>query len=240
MHRHDVSEQTVKRYRDRSFTRVTGSFDFQYNMIGVGDVLLSTPPTLRAKNTNYPLLNTTFRLQNTANLHRTKRRLLTGFLAERRRYGSPLVTPRIYQTRGFSLSLPKACNMFFGVSVGCFFAIAFALACLKDRLGNSSPLPQDKCVNFRLDDSQRVYFTGNGQKGSVGPRGLPGKEGPKGARGERGLPGTTGDRGEKGSKGDNSGIGPIQSRLTAAEQRISELIALTQNDTEQLKKNKHS
>ena len=126
--------------------------------------------------------------------------------------------------------------MFFGtgVSVGRFFAIAFALACLKARLGNSSPLPQDKCVNFRLDDSQRVYFTGNGQKGSVGPRGLPGKEGPRGVRGERGLPGTTGDRGGKGSKGDNSGIGPIQSRLTAAEQRISELIALTQNNSRRL------
>ena len=124
--------------------------------------------------------------------------------------------------------------MFFGVSVGRFFAIVFALACLKDRLGNSSPLPQDKCVNFRLDDSQRVYFTGNGQKGSVGPRGLSGKEGPKGARGERGLSGTTADRGEKGSKGDNSGIGHIQSRLTAAEQRISELIALTQNNSRRI------
>ena len=114
-------------------------------------------------------------------------------------------------------------------SVGRWLATALTLACLKARLSYSSPLPQDKCVNFKLDDSQRVYFTGSGEKGSIGPRGWPGKAGPRGERGDRGVPGVAGARGEKGSKGENSGMGDLQSRLTAVEQRISDLIALTQN-----------
>ena len=47
--------------------------------------------------------------------------------------------------------------------------------------------PSDKCVNIRLNDSQRIYLTGSGLKGSIGPRGLPGKIGPKGEEGEQGL-----------------------------------------------------
>ena len=117
----------------------------------------------------------------------------------------------------------------FSYSVGRWLATALTLACLKGRLSYSSPSPQDNCVNFRLDGSQRVYFTGSGEKGSIGPRGLPGKTGPRGDRGDRGVPGTVGTRGEKGSKGDSSGIGDLQSRLTAAEQRISHLMALIQN-----------
>ena len=58
---------------------------------------------------------------------------------------------------------------------------------------------------------------------------MTGKAGPRGDKGDRGVPGTIGTRGENGSKGDSSGIGDLQSRLTAAEQRISHLIALTQN-----------
>ena len=110
-------------------------------------------------------------------------------------------------------------------SVGRWFATALALACLKARSSYSSPSPQDKCVNFRLDDSQRVYFTGSGERGSIGPRGLPGKAGPRGEKGDRGVPGVVGG---KGSKGDDSGIGDIQIRLTAAEQHISDLTALIQ------------
>ena len=120
----------------------------------------------------------------------------------------------------------------FSYSVGYWLATALTLACLKARSSYSSPSPQDKCVNFRLDDSQRVYFTGSGEKGSMGPRGLPGKTGPRGVRGDRGVPGVPGvvqGKGEKGSKGDNSGIGDLQSRLAATEQRIAHLIALTQN-----------
>ena len=111
-------------------------------------------------------------------------------------------------------------------SVGRWLATALTLACLKARLSYSSPLPQDKCVNFKLDDSQRVYFTGSGEKGSIGPRGLSGKTGPRGDRGDRGVPGVVGAKGEKGTKGDNKGI---EDRLAATEQRISHLIALTQN-----------
>ena len=46
-HLHNVSEQTAKRYNDRSFSRLTESVDFQYKMIGQRDVFSSSTPTLR-------------------------------------------------------------------------------------------------------------------------------------------------------------------------------------------------
>ena len=87
----------------------------------------------------------------------------------------------------------------------------------------------DKCVNTRLDDSQRIYLTGSGQKGSIGPRGLPGKIGPKGEEGEQGLRGIVGPRGVKGSKGDDSGMTDLENRLAAAERLITELMAFRKN-----------
>jgi hypothetical protein len=65
---------------------------------------------------------------------------------------------------------------------------------------------------FKLNDSQRVYLSGSGEKGSVGPIGPPGKVGP---------------RGEKGSKSDSNvlAIKMLQTRLTSAERIISSLTA---------------
>ena len=96
----------------------------------------------------------------------------------------------------------------------------------------SSLSPTDKCVNIRLDDSQRIYLTGSGQKGSIGTRGLPGKIGPKGDKGGQGLRGIVGPRGGKGSKGEDSGITDLENRLAVAEQLITELMAFKQNITE--------
>ena len=117
-------------------------------------------------------------------------------------------------------------------SVARLLAVAFAVSWLNVTLSSSSPSPLDKCVNIRLDDSQRIYLTGSGQKGSVGPRGLPGKIGPKGEKGEQGLRGIVGLRGVKGSKGDDSGITDLENRLAAAERLITELMEFRQNITE--------
>ena len=94
---------------------------------------------------------------------------------------------------------------------------------------SSTTSPSDKCVNIRLDDSQRIYLTGSGQKGSIGPRGLPGKIGPKGEEGEQGLRGIVGPRGVKCSKGDDSGMTDLENRLAAAERLITELMAFRKN-----------
>ena len=112
--------------------------------------------------------------------------------------------------------------------------IALALTIANVKASPSSPptSPSDKCVNIRLDDSQRVYLTGSGQKGSIGPRGLPGKIGPKGEKGKQGLSGIVGPRGVKGSKGDNSGITDLENRLAVAQQLITELMEFRQNITE--------
>jgi hypothetical protein len=86
--------------------------------------------------------------------------------------------------------------------------------------------PESKCVNIKLDDSQRVYLSGSGEKGSVGPIGPPGKVGP---RGETGISGPKGSKGEKGSKGDSNvlAIKMLQTRLTSAERIISNLLMQT-------------
>lgn len=90
-------------------------------------------------------------------------------------------------------------------------------------LSLSSSLPDDKCVNFRLDDSQRIYFTGSGLNGAIGPRGLPGKTGPRGERGERGyqgLTGSSGSRGEKGEKGDTFELLSLTNRIQQLEAAV--------------------
>ena len=117
-------------------------------------------------------------------------------------------------------------------SLFCSVTIALSLTIANVMASPSSPTssPSDKCVNIRLDDSQRVYLTGRGQKGSIGPRGLPGKIGPNGEKGEQGLRGIVGLRGLKGSKGDDSkgddsGITDLETRLAAAERFITELLA---------------
>ena len=119
-------------------------------------------------------------------------------------------------------------------SVAGLLAIAFAVSCLNAALSNSSPSLPDKCVNIRLDDSQRIYLAGSGQKGSIGPRGLPGKIGPKGEKGEQGLRGIVGLRGLKGSKGDDSGVTGLENRLAAAERFITELLAFRKSVLEAL------
>ena len=117
-------------------------------------------------------------------------------------------------------------------SVARLLSIAIAVSCLNARLSNSLPSPQDKCVNIRLGDSQRIYLTDSGQQGPIGPRGLPGKIGPRGEKGEQGLRGIVGPRAEKGSKGDDNGFMDLKKRLTAAEQLITELMVFRQNITE--------
>jgi hypothetical protein len=70
-----------------------------------------------------------------------------------------------------------------------------------------------------LGDSQRLYLSGNGQKGSVGPTG------PSGKRGLKGISGYFGPKGEKGSRGDGSvsAIARLQTGLTAVERLISNM-----------------
>lgn len=98
-------------------------------------------------------------------------------------------------------------------------SITLSLA-IANVMGSPTRSP-DKCVNIRLDDSQRIYLTGSGQKGSSGPRGLPGKIGPKGEQGDRGLRGIVGP---KGIKGDSNGVRDLENRLAAAERLIAELV----------------
>ena len=116
-------------------------------------------------------------------------------------------------------------------SLFCSVTIALSLTIANVMASPSSPptSPSDKCVNIRLDDSQRIYLTGSGQKGSIWPRGLPGKIDPKGEEGEQGLRGIVGPRGVKGSKGDNSGMTDLENRLAAAERLIAELMAFREN-----------
>ena len=116
----------------------------------------------------------------------------------------------------------------------CSVTIALSLTIASVMASSISPptAPSDKCVNIRLDDSQRIYLTGSGQKGSIGLRGLPGNIGPKGQKGGQGLRGIVGPRGVKGSKGDDSGITDLENRLAAAERFITELMEFRQNITE--------
>ena len=118
-------------------------------------------------------------------------------------------------------------------SLFCSVTIALSLTIANVMASPSSPptSTSDKCVNIRLDDSQRIYLTGSRQKGSLGPRGLSGKIGPKGETGEQGLRGIVGPRGVKGSKGDDSGITDLKNRLAAAERLITEPKEFRQNIT---------
>ena len=120
------------------------------------------------------------------------------------------------------------------LSLFCSVTIVLSLTIANVMASPSSPTSSqsDKCVNIRLDDSQRVYLTGSGQKGSIGPRGLPGKIGPKGEKGEQGLRGIVGFTGLKGNKGDDSGITDLENRLAAAERLMTDLMAFMANATE--------
>jgi hypothetical protein len=117
-------------------------------------------------------------------------------------------------------------------SLFCTVVIALTLTFLTTVVSEPTPSPNDKCVSIRLDDSQRIYLTGSGQKGAVGTRGLPGKIGPKGDKGEKGFRGRVGPEGKKGSKGNDSGITELERRLVVAEQMIAEL----QNVTDMFRK----
>ena len=127
----------------------------------------------------------------------------------------------------------------FCFSNGCVFFLLFTGLVLSW----SSPVPQDKCVNIALDDSQRIYLTGGGQKGDTGPRGPPGKVGPRGYRGEQGVQGSVGPKGVKGSKGDDSGIDELTRRMTAAEsllkqfRNITESLRVVESDLETFQRN---
>lgn len=112
-------------------------------------------------------------------------------------------------------------------SLFCTVVIALTLTFLTTVVSEPTPSPNDKCVSIRLDDSQRIYLTGSGQKGAVGTRGLPGKIGPKGDKGEKGFRGRVGPEGKKGSKGNDSGITELERRLVVAEQMIAELQNVT-------------
>ena len=103
-------------------------------------------------------------------------------------------------------------------------------------LSRSSPLPQDKCVNLRLDDSQRIYLTGGGEKGETGQQGPPGKVGPRGHTGKIGIIGSAGPKGEKDSKGDDSGIDELRQRLTTAENLIADLVTFRENITKKVER----
>ena len=112
-------------------------------------------------------------------------------------------------------------------SHSCSIMITLSLTIANVMTSPSSPptSPCDKCVNIRLGDSQRIYLTGSGQKGSIGARGLPGKISPNGGKGEQGLRGIVGFRELKGSKEDDNGITDLENRLAAAERFITELLA---------------